>query len=118
MTKFGPACPQSEFPLMPAIGEMSEDCLTLNIWTPAESNSDLMPVMVFVHGGGFARGSGVEPIYDGTYLAQKGVVMVTMNYRLNALGFLAHPALTAESPQRSSGNYGTYRCICRFRPET
>ncbi len=106
ITKFGPACPQSEMMLPPGIEEMSEDCLTLNIWTPATNEADSLPVMVFIHGGGFVGGAGTLPIYNETYLAQKGVVLVTVNYRLNVLGFLAHPALTAESPHRSSGNYG------------
>ena len=105
-TKFGPACPQSAVRLPPGIEEMSEDCLTLNIWTPAKSGSDSLPVMVFIHGGGFVGGAGMLPIYNERYLAQKGVVLVTINYRLNGLGFLAHPALTAESPHHSSGNYG------------
>jgi len=106
MTKFGHACPQSEIRLPPGIEEMSEDCLTLNIWTPAKNESGLLPVMVFVHGGGFVGGAGTLPIYNVTRLAQKGVVLVTINYRLNVLGFLAHPALTAESAHHSSGNYG------------
>jgi para-nitrobenzyl esterase len=88
-----------------AIG-VSEDCLYLNIWTPALGAADRLPVMFWIHGGGFAVGSGAEPRYDGARLAVKGIVVVTINYRLNALGFLAHPELTAESPDRASGNYG------------
>ena len=106
VTKLGPACPQTEVALMPSIGEMSEDCLTLNIWTQARSESDSFPVMVFIHGGGFSRGTATEPAYNGTCLAQKGIVLVTINYRLGAFGFLAHPILTAESSHKSSGNYG------------
>ena len=75
---------------------VSEDCLYLNIWTPSLEPGDAAPVMVWIHGGGFVVGSGAEPRYDGTNLAAKGIVVVTVNHRLNALGFLAHPALTEE----------------------
>jgi para-nitrobenzyl esterase len=85
---------------------ISEDCLYLNVWTPAVEMAALLPVMVWIHGGGFAAGSGAEPRYDGANLAAKGIVAVTLNHRLNALGFLAHPELTAESPHRAAGNYG------------
>ena len=86
---------------------VSEDCLYLNVWTASEpQRSEQRPVMVWIHGGGFVVGSGSEPRYDGTRLAARGVVVVTLNHRLNALGFLAHPELTAESERRASGNYG------------
>ena len=86
---------------------MSEDCLYLNVWTPAApGTSARLPVMVWIHGGGFVVGSGAEPRYDGARLAARGVVVVTLNHRLNALGFLAHPELTAESDHRGSGAYG------------
>ena len=76
---------------------MSEDCLYLNVWTPAApGTSARLPVMVWIHGGGFVVGSGAEPRYDGARLAARGIVVVTVNHRLNALGFLAHPELTAE----------------------
>jgi para-nitrobenzyl esterase len=89
-----------------AVG-ISEDCLTLNIWTPAgQGGSERLPVMVWIHGGGFAVGSGAEPRYDGGALAARGIIVVTVNYRLNAFGFLAHPELSAESPHGSSGNWG------------
>jgi para-nitrobenzyl esterase len=81
----------------------SEDCLTLNIWTPG---GDKRPVMVWIYGGGFMVGSSSYPMYDGEALAQKGVVVVTVNYRLGIFGFMAHPALTKESPNHASGNYG------------
>jgi para-nitrobenzyl esterase len=97
-----------------AIG-VSEDCLYLNIWTPALGTAERLPVMVWIHGGGFAVGFGAEPRYDGAHLAAKGIVVVTLNYRLNALGFLAHPELTAESPEGASGNYGLLDQIAALR---
>ena len=83
----------------------SEDCLFLNVWAPRET-SELLPVMVWIHGGGYTGGSGSTSLYDGTHFAEKGVVLVTINYRLNVFGFLAHPALSDESPHDASGNYG------------
>lgn len=85
---------------------LSEDCLYLNVWTPAESPSDALPVMVFFYGGAFTDGGGAAPLYDGTHLAERGAVVVTMNYRLGPFGFFAHPALTADSEHKTSGNYG------------
>jgi para-nitrobenzyl esterase len=84
----------------------SEDCLYLNIWTPSISSGDRLPVMVWIHGGGFMNGSGSLAAYDGTKLAQEGVVLVTINYRLGPLGNLVHPELEAESSNSCSGNYG------------
>jgi para-nitrobenzyl esterase len=78
-------------------GPASEDCLTLNVWSPAKSSGDRLPVMLWIHGGGFNFGSVTGPRVDGTNLARRGVVVVTLNYRLGALGFLAHPALSRES---------------------
>jgi len=89
-----------------AQNEDSEDCLTLNVWTPASSPAKKLPVFVWIHGGGFTEGSGEIPVYEGTELARTGMVVVTINYRLGIFGFLAHPELTAESPHHSSGNYG------------
>jgi len=83
----------------------SEDCLYLNVWTPRERTAKKHPVMVWIHGGGFVQGSGHEPSYNGTQLAKRGIVLVTINYRLGALGMMTHPALSRESPQGSSGNY-------------
>jgi para-nitrobenzyl esterase len=85
---------------------MDEDCLYLNIWTPHPGHGPKLPVMVWIHGGAFVTGSGSDEIYDGAALARLGVVVVTFNYRLGALGFLAHPLLAAESPHQISGNYG------------
>jgi para-nitrobenzyl esterase len=84
----------------------SEDCLYLNVWTPQLQPGVHLPVMVWLHGGSNRVGSGTEPGYDGASLASRGVIVVTTNYRLGVMGFFAHPELTAESPQHSSGNYG------------
>ncbi len=85
---------------------MSEDCLYLNVWTAAKSAGEKRPVMLWIHGGGFVEGSGSLPSFNGESLAAKGVVIVTINYRLGVFGFLAHPELSAESPFHTSGNYG------------
>jgi para-nitrobenzyl esterase len=87
-------------------GNVSEDCLYLNVWTPAKSASDRIPVLVWIYGGGFAFGSTSTPVHNGEHLARKGVVLVSINYRVGSLGFLAHPGLSAESPHHVSGNYG------------
>jgi para-nitrobenzyl esterase len=84
----------------------SEDCLTLNVWTPAKNTHDKLPVMVWIYGGGFTAGSTSEPRQDGERLAHKGVVVVSMNYRMGIFGFLALPALAQESPSHAAGNYG------------
>ncbi len=85
---------------------MSEDCLYLNVWTPAAAAGEKRPVIVWIHGGAFRQGSGSMSTFDGTGLATKGLVVVTINYRLGVFGLLAHPELTAESPHHASGNYG------------
>lgn len=85
---------------------MSEDCLYLNVWTPAKSGKDKLPVLVYFFGGGFMAGDGSEGRYDGESMARKGIVTVTVNYRLGLFGFFAHPELTKESPHHASGNYG------------
>ncbi|MCX6329687.1 MAG: carboxylesterase family protein, partial [Bacteroidia bacterium] len=84
----------------------SEDCLYLNIWTPANSPRDRIPVLVWIYGGGFGAGATSERNYSGENLARKGVVLVSIAYRVGQLGFLAHPELSAESPNHVSGNYG------------
>lgn len=86
---------------------MSEDCLYLNIWKPSSGDKlKSLPVLVYFYGGGFVAGDASEPRYDGASMAKKGIVVVTVNYRLNIFGFLAHPDLTSESPYKASGNYG------------
>ena len=84
--------------------DASEDCLYLNVWTPAKSPKDKLPVMVWIYGGGFMMGT--SSFYDGAALAREGVVLVTINYRVGKLGYFAHPALSAENPEHVSGNYG------------
>ena len=106
---FRPNCVQQPYPensffYRPA-RLTSEDCLYLNVWTPAESDEQL-PVMVWIHGGALTRGSGATATYDGTNLAQKGVVLVTINYRLGVFGYFAHPELIDESEDGAAGNYG------------
>jgi para-nitrobenzyl esterase len=86
--------------------QASEDCLCLNVWTAARSASDRRPVFVWIHGGAFTEGSGEVAVYDGAELAQKGLVVVTINYRLGIFGFFTHPELTKESSHNASGNYG------------
>src|SRR5215211_7546904 len=105
---FGPRCMQA-----PIFDDMrfrsngvSEDCLYLNVWTPAKSNREQLPVLVYFYGGGFVSGDTSEPRYDGESMAAKGIVVVTVNYRLGVFGFMAHPELTRESPHKASGNYG------------
>ena len=87
------------------VGPVSEDCLFLNVWTPAQRSTRL-PVFVWIHGGGFGGGSGSVPIYNGAHFAARGAVVVTINYRVGAFGFLAHPELSKEDAHRVSGNYG------------
>ena len=100
--EFAPICPQ--FAFLP--GTQSEDCLALNVWTPAKSAAEKLPVMVWIHGGGFIIGASSQSVYDGEALASQGAVVVSINYRLGIFGFFAHPGLSQESPQEVSGNYG------------
>jgi para-nitrobenzyl esterase len=107
-TEFGAHCMQG-----PVYGDItfrdsggSEDCLYLNVWTPAKTSEARLPVMVWIHGGGFQAGSTSETRQDGEQLAQQGVVVVSMNYRLGIFGFLVHPDLAKESKRNSAGNYG------------
>jgi len=94
---------------------VSEDCLYLNVWTPQVSSRASLPVIVFIHGGGFSGGAGSIQIYDGTNLASTGVVVVTINYRLGVFGFFAYPGLAAESPHHASGNYGLMDQLAALR---
>ena len=91
---------------IPADAPMSEDCLYLNVWTSARSTQERRPVFVYIHGGGFVENSGSISLFDGEPMAQKGLVFVTINYRLGIFGFFSHPELTKESPRQASGNYG------------
>ncbi|RKS99548.1 carboxylesterase/lipase family protein [Flavobacterium sp. 123] len=106
--KFGPRAIQSN-----VFGDMgfrsdgmSEDCLYLNVWSPAKSADEKLPVLIYFYGGGFAAGDGSESRYDGENMAKKGIVTLTVNYRLGIWGFFSHPELTKESPNHASGNYG------------
>jgi len=107
-TEFGPVCLQTSPKLSNIYTRdpvpMSEDCLTLNIWAPLDARK--APVFFWIYGGALTGGSSREPIYDGTRLAEQGIIVVSVNYRLGALGWLAHPELSAESPDGVSGNYG------------
>jgi para-nitrobenzyl esterase len=106
--KLGPICMQKYNPKDNGVGPlpMSEDCLTLNVWRPYQASPHALPVMVWIHGGGFVNGSGTAALYDGAALARQGVVVVTLNYRLGRFGFFATPALTREAGDEPSANYG------------
>lgn len=120
---FGPTCMQDPPPpgsfyqleFFEEIEPMSEDCLYLNVWTAAAAAEERRPVMMWIHGGAFRQGSGSTPSFEGTSLAEKGVVLVTINYRLGVFGLMAHPDLTAESPNRASGNYGLLDQVAALR---
>jgi para-nitrobenzyl esterase len=116
-TRSGPACLQGRIYGDIAFTDLSEDCLSLNIWTPAVARSadERLPVMVWIHGGGFQAGAGAEPRHDGEAFARKNVVLVTFNYRLGVFGFLAHPELTRESGHNASGNYGLLDQVAALR---
>jgi para-nitrobenzyl esterase len=108
--KFGPRCMQRAI-----FGDMnfrsdgvSEDCLYLNVWTPAKTGKEKLPVLVYFFGGGFMAGDGSEPRYDGESMAAKGIVAISISYRLGVFGFMAHPELTKESPNHASGNYALF----------
>ena len=104
-TTFGFSSWQQKDPKIP-ISETSEDCLTLNIWIPKNNNKDLLPVMVWIHGGGFYTDSSSNPLYNGENISKQEVVFISINYRLGVLGFLSHPLLSKESKSQASGNYG------------
>lgn len=113
-TAFGPACMQGRVFGDISFAETSEDCLSLNIWTPAKA-AQRLPVMVWIHGGGFQAGGGSEPRHDGQAFARKGIVLVTINYRLGVFGFFAHPDLTRESGRNAAGNYGLIDQVAALR---
>lgn len=116
---YSPECPQVPYPndsiYSRPSAPQSEDCLYLNVWTAAGQADEKQAVMVWIHGGALDRGSGSSPFYEGCRLAGKGVVVVTFNYRLGVFGYLAHPALTEESDQNSSGNYGVLDQIAALK---
>ncbi len=124
-SKFGNVCIQPDgaargprgmnIAVAPGSPPMSEDCLYLNVWTGARAATERRPVMVYFFGGAFTEGAGSIPLYDGDALAKKGVIVVTMNYRLGPYGFFAHPALTADSPHGASGNYGLADMVASLR---
>ena len=110
--QFGRACIQTNA----AIADLpapSEDCLYLNVWTPAKRVGESLPVLVWIHGGGFVAGAPAEKLYHGEWLAKKGVVVVSIAYRLGVFGFLAHPELSAESPEARIGQLRPSRHDCR-----
>jgi para-nitrobenzyl esterase len=116
--QFGPRCMQRTGPMADywfRSNGMSEDCLYLNVWTPARSGKERLPVLVYIFGGGFQNGDGSEPRYDGESMAGKGIVAVTLNYRTNVFGFFSHPELTKESPHHASGNYGLLDQVAALR---
>ncbi|HWR14933.1 MAG TPA: carboxylesterase family protein [Terriglobales bacterium] len=103
--EFGRACMQTN-PAITNLPAPSEDCLYLNVWTPAKSANAKLPVLFWIHGGGFVAGAPAEKLYHGEWLAKKGMVVVSVSYRLGIFGFLAHPDLSAENDKHVSGNYG------------
>jgi para-nitrobenzyl esterase len=118
--RFSPACMQRQYPANSGswnrgLIRTSEDCLYLNVWTPAASAGEKLPVLIWIYGGGGVNGSTAEPLYDGNAIAKKGVVVVSMNYRLNVFGWLSHPELTRESDHHASGNYGSLDQLMAIR---
>jgi para-nitrobenzyl esterase len=110
--KYAPACMQAG---NAPPGGLGEDCLYLNVWSPAKSPTEKLPVLVWIYGGGFAGGATSIPIHDGARLAKRGVVLVSVAYRVGVLGFFAHPELNAEAPSHTSGNYGLLDMIAGLR---
>src|SRR5580698_1028264 len=113
--QFGAICMQPAPRGATSAPNMSEDCLSLNVWTAATSASERLPVMVWIHPGGYQTGSGSTPGYDGEALAKKGVVLVTINYRLGVLGFFSYPELTKESDRRGAANFGVMDSIAALQ---
>jgi para-nitrobenzyl esterase len=122
--RYGPACiqphqrervPDNRAVDLPDSPPISEDCLYLNVWTPTSSEHARLPVMMWIYGGAYLEGAGSSPYNQGDTLAAKGIVVVSFNYRLGSLGFLAHPELTAESPHKASGNYALSDTLATLR---
>jgi len=116
--QFGPRCMQRTSPGSDywfRSNGMSEDCLYLNVWTPAKSAKEKLPVLVYIFGGGFQNGDGSEPRYDGGNMARQGMVAVSLNYRTNIFGFFAHPELSQESAHHAAGNYGLLDQVAALR---
>lgn len=114
-TAFGDSCVQPTYSGQAPVTQ-SEDCLTANVWTPAGTAAGAnLPVMVWIYGGGFSIGSSALPDYDGSNFAERGVVLVSFNYRLGKLGYFAHPALTAEDPDGDLGNYGLMDAVAALQ---
>ncbi|WP_431262614.1 carboxylesterase/lipase family protein [Roseateles chitinivorans] len=116
--RYGPACMQAgnPWPIGTPAEPQSEDCLFLNVWRPSGvAATARLPVMVWIPGGGWTDGSGSAPLYDGSRLAQRGVIVVTLNYRVGAFGFLAHEALSKENAHGSSGNFGLRDQVAALR---
>ena len=115
IAEWGPRCVQSSRlgDLDPLNKRMDEDCLYLNVWTPATSSTQSLPVMVWIHGGSNLNGAGSQPEFDGSHLASKGVVVVTINYRVDVFGFLAHPELTQKIGHEFLRQLRTARSNCR-----
>lgn len=114
--RFAPICMQlGAYPEDAPPEPVSEDCLYLNVWVPPHKANSPLPVMVWIHGGGLVNGSASTPLYAGDMLARRGVIVVTANYRLGVLGFLALPDLSRESPQHASGNYGLLDQLAALR---
>ncbi|HEY5208112.1 MAG TPA: carboxylesterase family protein [Stellaceae bacterium] len=118
-TEWGADCPQPApppgGPSNSRAGKQSEDCLNLNIWAPPAKAGEKLPVMVWLYGGSFLVGSASDALFDGEKYARHGVILITANYRVGVFGFLAHPALTAESPHRSSSNYALLDQLAALR---
>jgi para-nitrobenzyl esterase len=118
-TEWGDDCPQPApppgGPSNSRSGRQSEDCLNLNVWAPAAAKGEKLPVMVWLYGGGYMVGSASDGLFDGEKFAQQGVILIAANYRVGVFGFLAHPALTAESPHHSSSNYALLDQLAALR---
>lgn len=115
-TRYTPHCAQFNSPqLWFELERVSEDCLTLNVWTPVEHRDRRAPVMVWIHGGGFVNGSGNIERLNSAEFVKQGVVLVTINYRLGVFGFLTHPALSADNPDDPVGNYGLQDVVASLK---